>query len=147
LYAFLPGAGIDVAYAAFALLEEFDIEDAPVGLTTRPRDKAMRLFGVSVCRDVAALGGLEILPLPEASGLVPAHSGTVVAGGDLYLRRATHQSAPGVDSEHSHAGGDFYLLCGETAVTVIQPEDDRPLTDAMRLSSLEHLVVEWRRGQ
>ncbi|HEX2057844.1 MAG TPA: hypothetical protein VHI71_05695 [Actinomycetota bacterium] len=117
----------------FAYFNQVVIGEEPDGVvvTARRGGESTEFFGSELTKEVPKLGLLTIVDARAATAMIPSYEGTRVDGGELYVS----------------PDRTFFLLVGDTAVTIIQPfgedgcggEMDHP----QRLDRAERLVVTW----
>lgn len=111
--------------------EHFAIAESAKGIMLHPRrGRRVEFFGSEVVREVTTLGLLTILDARTAASLVPAWPGTPVRGGRLFVSEEPEDAS-------------FFVLAGNSAITIIQPLGDSVLDDPRRMALLEELVVTW----
>lgn len=111
--------------------ETFDLSDSPEGVTLDPRtSEGVQVRSPEVVKELPTVGLLSIMDVAQASSLIPSWMGTPVEGGELFLSKVADFP-------------EFFVLVGESALTVIQPIEDDVLETPERMYALEHLVVGW----
>jgi hypothetical protein len=111
-------------------LDRFTIVETANGLTCTPKDSTTTpiISGPSIMQVMPTLGLVYVRALTKQTAKeVPHHSGTSIAGGELF---AAPDPAP------------YYVLVNETSLTQIFPDDDVPPQDA--LDSIESMVISWK---